>query len=74
MKLTKADRQHRQDYEQTEPKQMGNLHERMKYVMSIASEERELISGSFWQALCDLQLEVLHHVPANPPYGRRTMH
>ena len=58
-------------YEATAPKQFGNLHERMKYVMALLEAEKDNVSDKLWHAVFDLETEVKFHTPAEPPYGRR---
>ena len=58
-------------YETTEPKQFGNLHERMKYVISLTQQHKKEVPNDLWHAIWDLELEVSYYKPANPPYGSR---
>lgn len=59
------------DYENTNPKQLGNLHERMKYLLELAKAHENEIPTEVWHAIFDLEIEVKNHKPAMPPYGRR---
>ena len=63
-------------YESAPPKQLGNLHERMKYVL--AEIEKAISDDAFaakyqalYQGILDLRTEVAHYEPAKPPFGRR---
>ncbi len=77
-KLTNKDKRRMQKYAECEPKQLGTLHQRMKYAMEIV-ERMNLESinrpdgHDLVTALYDLQTEVGYHEPAKPPYGRRTL-
>lgn len=73
MKIGKQDLRRREKYRECEPNQLGSMHERMKRVMQIASDEevRKAIPHELYDALCDLETEVSYHEPARPPYGRR---
>lgn len=80
MKLTAKDKEVAEKYATAKPKQFGNLHERMQYVMKLLREKRtspiidDLFFGdALWNALFDLQTEVSYHEPQSPPYGRRTL-
>ena len=79
MKLTKANEAMAKRYEGTEPKFLGNLHERMKYTMALAEQvmpqdaSRSETHRDLWNALLDLQVEVQFYEPAKPPYGARAM-
>ena len=70
MRITAKDKKRKAAYDASKPQQLGNLHERMKYVMlMLTGDER----NDLWQAIYDLEIEVAYHEPADPPYGRRTM-
>lgn len=71
MKLTAKDEERRRKYFQSEPKHLGNLHERMRYAMDLLEQECETVGDALWDALFDLELEVSYHVPQTPPYGQR---
>lgn len=71
MRLTKGDKERAIEYDKTQPKQFGNMHERMQYLVAIAMKEQGHISDNLWSAIWDLQTEVQYHKPENPPYGRR---
>lgn len=58
-------------YERTEPKFLGNLHERMKYVMAAMQKHYQVVPSELWQAVHDLQTEVRYYEPVNPPFGKR---
>lgn len=76
-RITHRDEETRQSYRESIPRQLGNLHQRMKIVMDMARHLRSigvlggLESQALWHALHDLELEVSYHVPADPPYGWR---
>jgi hypothetical protein len=72
-RLIKADEKRtRTDYERTEPKQFGNLHERMKFLMVCVEKHGEaVIPHDVRHAIWDLQTEVMHHKPITPPFGQR---
>jgi hypothetical protein len=59
-------------YEGCRPKALGNLHERLKFVVECGrahglwETHREL-----WNAILDLEVEAKHYTPARPPHGRR---
>jgi uncharacterized membrane protein len=76
MKLTKADiERHRQYRLGTSVNSLGNLHERMRAVRTMMQMYREAgtpIPNDLEQAIWDLETEVSFHVPAKPPYGKRT--
>jgi hypothetical protein len=69
-------------YDLATPKQLGDLHERMKFVMKALEEARgwktsepdqefdEMYHDLVW-GLIDLETEVKHYTPARPPCGRR---
>ena len=60
------------EYKNTEPRQLGNLHQRMRYVMEVMQRiGHKRIGNELWQAVFDLQTEVMFHTPAEPPYGHR---
>ena len=72
MLLTNHDLAQRAKYDAAKPKQGGNLHERMKYLISICNIYQCWKNDEIWQALFGLQEEVSFHAPANPPFGTRT--
>jgi hypothetical protein len=53
MKLTKSDESRRKTYLKTEPKQLGTLHERMRYAMTLLKNELDPVSPELWTALLD---------------------
>jgi hypothetical protein len=73
MKLTKQDFAQQAEYHAAEPKQFGDLHQRMQLVMSLVQRERDAISDELWHAIFDLETEVSYHKPAHPPYARRSV-
>jgi len=74
MKLTDQDKARAEQYRKCKPKQFGNLHERMQYVMVLLNRGHSAssIGNDLWHALFDLENEVSYHEPQKPPYGRRT--
>lgn len=74
MKLTAKDKACADQYRNCKPKQFGNLHERMQYVMKLLNRGHTAssIENDLWHALFDLETEVSYHEPQKPPYGRRT--
>ena len=72
MKLNQSEIHRAQKYQLAEPKQFGNLHQRMKLVILLMQKERELMPHDLWNAIYDLETEVKYHEPAKPPYARRT--
>jgi hypothetical protein len=54
-----------------DPKQLGNLQERMQYLVALAQQHHDQLPTDVWHAIWDLKTEVERHTPANPPYGRR---
>ncbi len=59
-------------YDQCHAKQLGTMHERMKYLVE-AAEAAELWSthSDIWSAIHDLQAEVRYHEPAIPPFSQQ---
>jgi len=74
MELTKQNKVCAETYRKCNPKQLGNLHERMQYVMEMLRRDRSqaIISNDLWHAIHDLETEVSFYTPQSPPYGRRT--
>lgn len=82
MKLGMKEKRNAQTYAQESPKQLGNLHQRMKFVIRALEEARgwktsepdpefdnfyhDLVFGIF-----DLETEVKFYKPAKPPFARR---
>lgn len=67
---TSTEKSYAKAYDQTEPKQFGNLHERMQYLMACAKAHGEqTVPSDMWNAIWDLQTEVKHYKPVNPPFG-----
>ena len=70
--LTAADKATRAEYEQTAPKFLGTLHERMKLVMeALRTAGPAAVSKDIWNTIHDLEVEVSYTVPADPPFGSR---
>jgi hypothetical protein len=74
MKLTNKDKARAAKYRQCKPKQFGNLHERMQYVMALlnSGDSESSIGYALRTALYDLETEVKFYEPQDPPYGRRS--
>ncbi len=62
----------RKEFENTEPKQLGSLYERMQRVMSLmcSEEYRDQIPHDLWHAVWDLKSEVEEY-PKQPSRARR---
>lgn len=56
----------------SKPKQYGNLHERMQYLIKVADKHQAEIPAAVYAAIFDLRTEVRNYEPVNPPYGSRT--
>jgi hypothetical protein len=70
--ITKPDIKVQARYQAARPDPLGNLHERMKAVLERAQEiGLWRIDDRIWQHLHDLQLELMFHEPADPPFGQR---
>lgn len=72
MKITKKDMKTAAKYRESIPKQFGNLHERMQYLMELARRNCKSLDNDLWQAIHDLETEVSYYEPQSPPFGRRT--
>jgi hypothetical protein len=73
-------------YEQETPDMWGNLHQRMKFVVQLLGETRSWhtcraaktapefnqLFHDLAQGILNLQTEVKHYRPAEPPFARRT--
>lgn len=59
------------DYDQAKSKQLGDLHQRMKFLIEVAKPYEEVLPGEVWHAIWDLKDEVENYKPARPPFGRR---
>jgi len=84
-KLTKEDEAVASNYEAAKPRQTGNVHERMKYVVETLRKIREAQNGGFGGAfdskymdlamgIFDLETEVKYFRPVKPSYGSRIPH
>ncbi len=75
--ITDADKKTAAAYENSNPKQLGNLHERMQYVMACLEKARAdgkvELPHDLYQGIFDLATEVKYHTPATPPFGRRVV-
>ena len=69
--LSYEERMRKIAFEDVQPKHLGNLHERMQYVMDLLQRERKNVAEEFWQAVWDLRLEVAFYEPVEPPYAKR---
>ncbi|WPJ96860.1 hypothetical protein SH580_03960 [Coraliomargarita algicola] len=70
--ITKKDKLIAAEYEKAAPNQFGNLHERMKYLLSLIENiEEESPNADVKWAAYDLETEIKYHSPANPPFGTR---
>ena len=68
----------RAEYDRVEPKQFGNLHERMKYlVAAVQSATRAgdhlAVPREVNDAVYDLETEVRYYPPVDPPFGQRVI-
>lgn len=71
--IPKENQESSRAYRATAPKQLGTLHERMQYTMRLSRDvELEKTHHELWHAICDLELETRFHVPADPPFGKKT--
>lgn len=60
------------EYKKCNPVQLGNLHQRMKYVMKIMQRlGPDRVGNELWHAVFDLQTEVQCFEPVSPPFGHR---
>jgi hypothetical protein len=75
MKITKKEFENVDHYNKCKSKQLGNLHERMRYVMELLAdcESESKMSVELWNAIADLELEVQFHEPKNPPIAKRNI-
>jgi len=56
----------------SKPRQLGNLHERMRFALDAMIQHGEAsIPLDLWNGVWDLATEVEGHAPAKQPYGRR---
>jgi hypothetical protein len=70
-RLTAKERETKRRYDAAEPKQFGNLHERMKYAIECGQQCQLWKHNDIWQALWDLATEVSYTEPAEPSYASR---
>ena len=59
-------------YEDAKPKQFGNLHERMQYVMKLMREQRADVPHDVWHAVFDLETELKHYETKSYSFGQGT--
>ena len=60
------------EYKKCNPVQLGNLHQRMKYVMAIMRRlGQDHVDSALWHAVFDMETEVKFYKPASPPFGHR---
>ncbi len=71
--ITRAQEAVADRYRDARPRQLGDLHQRMRWVMEVARKDKAAgaLGNDLWQALHDLQTEVSYHEPARPPFGKR---
>jgi hypothetical protein len=70
--LTAMDLEARRTYLAAVPKQFGDLHQRMKYLLEKAREVGyEVLGNDLWQALFDLENELSFYPAVRPPFGSR---
>jgi len=63
----------KRNYEACAPRQFGDLHQRMKFLMDLVQGRQGEFPNDVWHAIWDLKTEVENHVPENPPFGRRAV-
>jgi hypothetical protein len=72
MKLTAKDLEVYRRYESAVPDLLGDLHQRMKYVMALLHKQGpEAVGNDLWHAIWDLETEVRFYEPRRPPFGQR---
>jgi hypothetical protein len=71
MKLTRAQKIQADNYQYATANALGNLHERMRCVRTLAQKEHENLSPALYSAIFDLETEVSCHRPMDPPCGKR---
>jgi hypothetical protein len=72
--LTSKERENIASYRECKPKQLGNLHERMKLVVELMRESGLIPDGhQLSVAIYDLETEVSCYTPATPPLGQRAI-
>jgi len=71
-KTTVQKKQNANDYELAKPKQFGNLHQRMKFLVDKVNNAGEAgLPLELRWAVFDLEMEVKHYQPKEPPFGSR---
>lgn len=74
--LTKADKDCAERYSKCKPVRHGNLHERMKHLIAMTWKTsphiKQNVPADVADAMCELETELKHYEPANPPYGQRS--
>lgn len=72
MRITEKDKAMMRRYAATDPKQFGDLHEKMKYLVKLARDQ-ELFKThhDINVAIYDLETEVECYEPKRPPFGKR---
>lgn len=58
-------------FNQSKPKQYGNLHERMQYLIKLVEKQVDTVPADVYAAVFDLRTEVRNYEPVDPPYGTR---
>lgn len=72
MKTDPADDQKTvESYEEAKPKQFGNLHERMKFLIGLLRTDLDKDYPGLRVAAYDLETEVKHYRPEKRPFGSR---
>lgn len=57
-------------YDHTKPKQLGNLHERMQYLMKLIREQQADVPHDVWHAIFDLETELKHYKTKTFSFGQ----
>lgn len=64
-------------FNKSKPKQYGNLHERLQYLLKLVEKHRAKgkpvvgVPADIYAAVYDLRTEVRNYEPVDPPYGSR---
>jgi hypothetical protein len=62
-----------ESYAKAKPKQFGNLHERMKFLLGLLSPGMDKNYPGLRVAIFDLETEVKHYRPEKTPFGHRAV-
>lgn len=65
--------QNAREYRGAKPRQFGNLHERMQFLIQLLQKHRREVPREIDVAIYDLETEVRHYKPTRPPYGQRSV-